>query len=195
MSLIEKAAVFATDLLQKEPTSGYPYHNLNHTLSVVKHVQEIGEHAYVDDKDLTILTLSAWFHDIGYTRDYNHHEEKGVEIAREFLGSINHKILDHVESCILATRMPQNPGSFIEKILCDADMYHLSEDTLIENSDKLRQEINMVTGKQLSLQDYLHKTLNLLYSHEYFTEYARKHLNSRKLKNIEKIKRYLPRNT
>ena len=35
------------------------------------------------------------------------------------------ELIQRVSSCIQATRMPQSPLSQVEKIMCDADLYHL----------------------------------------------------------------------
>ncbi|MDZ7742510.1 MAG: HD domain-containing protein [Bacteroidota bacterium] len=191
MSLIRRVEEYVRSLLSQEPVSAYPYHNLNHTMSVVSHAKEIGQHEDIDELDFKTLLISAWFHDIGYTRDYKKHELKGAEIAREFLGSMNHRLVEKVESSIISTRLPQSPANHVEMILCDADMFHLSEDGLIESSDKLRREINMVLKREMSLTDYLQGTLKLLKSHQYFSAYARKTLEIKKVKNINIIREYL----
>ncbi len=194
MSLIRRVEEYARKLLRQEPVSAYPYHNLEHTSSVVEHAEEIGKHEKIEEPDFKILMISAWFHDIGYTRDYRKHELKGAEIAREFLGSINNKLVEKVEACIISTRLPQSPANQVEEILCDADMFHLSQDGLIESSDKLRQEINMVLHRNISLYDYLHGTLKLLESHQYFTDYARQNLEIKKENNVRIIQEYLAEN-
>jgi HD superfamily phosphodiesterase len=39
----------------------------------------------LSDKDFFIVTTGAWFHDTGYFEDLQNHEQKGAELAVEFL--------------------------------------------------------------------------------------------------------------
>src|SRR6476620_12034244 len=61
------------------------YHNLDHTLGVVKAAKQIADNYQLDDKGLFIVITAAWFHDIGYLKGAEKHEEKGAKMARVFL--------------------------------------------------------------------------------------------------------------
>jgi HD superfamily phosphodiesterase len=187
--IIKEVEVFACDQINKPPTSVYSYHNLDHTRAVVRNAKEIGKNMGLHEKEMCIVIISAWFHDIGYTINYEDHEDKGIEIARNFLTQLNIKpyAIDLICGCIEATKMPQNPLNKLEMIVCDADMYHLSEDDLIETTNNLRMEINQVKGLDLGEKDYLLGTFRLLKKQRYFTRYAIEMLEAGKVKNLQKL--------
>ena len=66
------------------------YHNFSHTSHVVNTVTDICLSESVDSDDQEILELAAWFHDTGYTRGFERHEEESVKIAKEFLQKHNY---------------------------------------------------------------------------------------------------------
>ena len=61
------------------------YHNLDHTLGVVKAAIQIADHYQLNDRDFFIVTAAAWFHDMGYLKGAEKHEEKGAKMAQVFL--------------------------------------------------------------------------------------------------------------
>ncbi len=62
-------------------------------------------------------------------------------LAKGFLVSKHYpeETIATVINCILATRMPQTPGTKLERILCDADLIHLAEGTYPQSQDLLRE--------------------------------------------------------
>ena len=83
--LIEKTEKYVTDALMNKLDNAHLYHNLKHTASVVESAQEILVHSNFDDKLSNLITIAAWFHDVGYIRGYDGHEEHSCAIASEFL--------------------------------------------------------------------------------------------------------------
>jgi predicted metal-dependent HD superfamily phosphohydrolase len=91
----------------------------------------IGAACRLSAEELEGVILAAWFHDAGYVEAIEGHEEKSVEIATSFLrenGYPQEKIA-RVAACIRATKMPQNPKTLMEQVLCDADISHLARRT------------------------------------------------------------------
>ncbi|MCK4677900.1 MAG: HD domain-containing protein, partial [Bacteroidales bacterium] len=180
-----------SDYIQKlfdEATGkGYIYHNVTHTREVVKAVQALSEHSNLPQEDANMVLIAAWFHDIGYVNSYNDHEEESKKMADEFLQSkgMNKEIIQIITNCIDATKVPQKPKTLLEEILCDADMFHLSQPEFCDKTELLRLEQNTFrkkTGKKKFLNTSL-KFLNL----PYFTGFAQKNWTTGKEKNIKKI--------
>ena len=118
---------YVFDLYKNALPQKVVYHNQNHTLQVVKAANEIALAENISDKDLEILLLAAWFHDLGFTKELKNHEEISKKIAAEYLskkGFPKEKI-SKIQSVIDATIMPQNPSNKLDEIICDADLYHL----------------------------------------------------------------------
>ena len=118
------------------------------------------------------------------------HENKSVEIAHEFLitKEIEKEQVDKIASCIMATKIPQNPKDKISKVLCDADLMHFATGEYFEKVELLRQE-----WKNTGLHNY-NKTrfdlnsIDFFKEHIYHTEYGKTVLTKNKEKTIELIK-------
>ncbi|MBC7616582.1 MAG: phosphohydrolase, partial [Pedobacter sp.] len=80
------------------------YHNLNHTESVVNATMQIANHYQLNDKDFFIVCTGAWFHDTGYFEDIQNHEQRGADLAVEFLKEqhISAEVRDAVMQVILS---------------------------------------------------------------------------------------------
>lgn len=166
------------------------YHNLAHTQNVVKAATRIAHHYRLNERDLFIVTSAAWFHDIGYLDDFDHHEIKGVEIAVSFLRklSVNEEITMAVCNCILATRMPQSAKTRLEEIVCDADMFQLGSDEFSDNNKLLRKEIESKKKVAISKDEWRKNTIQFLESHRYYTDFAQQLQNGKKKEILERLK-------
>jgi predicted metal-dependent HD superfamily phosphohydrolase len=191
--LVKKARHTAEDLLKNLDNQTYSYHNLAHTQSVAAAVVEIGEASRVSEEEMEVLLVAAWFHDTGFLKDPTHHEEHSVAYASSFLAEhhATQAFTDQVTGCILATRMPQNPKTPLEQIICDADLYKLGTKDFFEHTKCLKDELVCRFSKDIDKLHWEMNNLTFLSSHQYFTPYAQEHLQPRKDKNIKKIKKRL----
>lgn len=166
------------------------YHNLGHTQNVVAASLEIAAHMTLSDEDLFALTISAWFHDTGYVTGSLKHEEKGSELARKFLfeAHVAEPVIDKVVQAILATRSPQSPVSEIDKILCDADLFHLGTGEFLKENKWLKKECEALEGLPVSNLDWFEKDLDFLSKHRFHTVYAQETLTAAKEHNINVIR-------
>ena len=168
------------------------YHNLGHTKEMVEACRKIAEHYKLNDHDFFIVSTAAWFHDTGYlTSNSAYHEIRSAELAETYLVSagINEAEIMEIRNCILATKMPQNPSTQLEKIVCDADLYHLGTDRFKENSKLLKKEMEAMSGRPLEGSSWRASNIRLLESHEYHTEYCRQLLAKGQLEHLEKLKK------
>src|SRR5688572_25924083 len=83
--IIKKAEDFVSNYLREKLSPKLIYHNYAHTLDVVNNSRKIGKKSGLKDEELEIVTLAAWFHDVGYSDIYKGHEERSKEIASRFL--------------------------------------------------------------------------------------------------------------
>ena len=118
------------------------YHSIAHTLDVVTQVTRIGNDEGVNHKELYLLRIAALYHDSGFLRIYNGHEEKGCEIfvedAHDF--QFTEGEMRIISELIMATKMPQEPKNLLQKIICDADLDYLGRSDYDEIADKLKRE-------------------------------------------------------
>ena len=61
--------------LEQELSPEFTYHNVEHTISVVQATQQLCEDEKLDEHHTKILMTAALFHDAGFLRNYNNHEE------------------------------------------------------------------------------------------------------------------------
>ncbi|RYY45468.1 MAG: HD domain-containing protein [Chitinophagaceae bacterium] len=166
------------------------FHNLDHTKQVVKRTNEIAAHYELSSRDSIILFISAWFHDTGYLFVSPHlHEEKSVEIMKEFAAKIqlNSQEIDEIAGCIMATKGPRNPSTLLQKIMCDADTYHLGTKDFKKHNKKIKEEFSCTAGPAFNEAGFEEHTLAFFNEHEFFTDYCRGLLNEQKKKNMKKL--------
>lgn len=168
------------------------YHNLLHTKNVVQRSREIAEHFELSDREMFIINLASWFHDTGYLFvKPSDHEEKSVLLMHEFADKhqIPEDITAEVASCIMATRMPQQPQTLLEEIICDADTYHFGTKEFKFNNKLAGEEMRQQQLQNFSRSAFDESTITMLKDHSFFTSYAKDLLNSSKKKNIKKLKK------
>jgi len=188
--LLEQVAQYVTSMFGGHADHGLPYHNKAHTQFVVDAAIQIANHYQLTDRDFFVVVAAAWFHDTGYLKTHEHHEQEGVKVADNYLKKtgIDQETTDHINRCIMATEMPQNPQDLLEEIMCDADLFHLGTDSFTEKNKLLRKEIESLTKTEFSKEAWRLKTVEFIEQHHYFTDYCNLLLNDKKRQNLEKIK-------
>lgn len=195
---VQEAEAFIRDLFKKGIPERLMYHDIEHTEYVAGQVGTIGQNSGLDEEEINIVRVAAWFHDSGFVARSDGHEEESQEIASDFLSSkgIEEDQIKKVLNCILATKMPQNPGDDkLAKVLCDADMAHLSEDFYITRTKLLRKEWNNESDTKLSRKAYFKETIEVFNNHMYHTEYGEKEFSAGKAKNLQLLHNLLDKNS
>jgi len=187
--LLKKVEAFVKGLLEQELHKNMYFHNFEHTLLVVEAVKIIGKQNNVSESELLLLTMAAFLHDVGYTKQYIGHELASVEIARDFLleNGFGYQQVEVVSNCILATKYPQLPNTDLEKIICDADFYHFSLQNYIHLAARLKSEWEQNLNLIYSDREWDAINIKMLSEHEYFTTYGKNTLQKKKNLNIEKL--------
>ena len=192
MTLVNQVQDFVTDLIKGKLSSIYSYHNLDHTIGVVNAVAVLCDEEKVSPKEKEILLNAAWFHDTGYTKGCENHEGFSVEIATEFL-KVNNKsdeYISNVSSLIIATSMEHIPQTLLEKIIKDADFYHILNANYILECEGLREEWENVDNKVFSDMEWaLENEFFLSKVHQFYTPYAIEHWQPLKEKNIKRLRK------
>ncbi len=187
--LLEQVQNHIEQVFKTPDASNLLYHNLTHTQKVVEAATQIANHYALDDHDFFIVVTAAWFHDIGYLHATAGHEEIGADEAAALLTrlDVSDSIIEKIKHCILATKLPQRPANLLEEIICDADLFHFGTDDFSENNKRMRKEAKLLYHKDFTKEEWRNKTIELLKSHNYFTEYCRNILNAKKQENMEQL--------
>ncbi len=193
MNILVEAEKHVTALFKEHSDDKLRYHNIKHTKNVVKASKLIASKCNVSASDLEKLCISAWFHDVGYLEKIKNHEDISRKYAREFLTKhgIDEVFIAQVEKCIAATKIPQTPQDSLSAILCDADLYHVSQGDFMEDTQIFWDELSAVNGEELNAVKYLERTLRFFKDHEFKTDYGKTILEPGKLANMKKVKKAL----
>ena len=185
--LLSAARNYVTEFYTHKVDPGFVFHNLDHTEDVAQACSQIADHFQLEDAERFILILAAWFHDTGYSLgSASGHEEESIRIASGFLRDhhVDEEIIQKVGSCIQATRMPQSPVNQVEKILCDADLFHLATEDFKARNQLLKQEQETLLGHKIDKKEWRKNNIEFLSNHKYFTEYGKEVLEPKKYENL-----------
>jgi predicted metal-dependent HD superfamily phosphohydrolase len=190
--ILADARHYVSDIFAHKVKPEFVFHNIEHTEAVAEACSQMADYYQLSDEDRLVLLLSAWFHDTGYSSGkVEGHEEISVQIATEFLQphAVPDVVQQRVTSCIRATHMPQSPISQVEKILCDADLLHLSTGDFKAMNQLLKQERENLLGHKISKKEWRKGNIKFLQEHKYFTEYGQQYLEPKKQENLQAIAR------
>lgn len=197
-SLIDAARDFVMAQYQQHPHPELVYHNLEHTLQVVKAAAQIAAHYRLQDEELQAVYVAAWFHDAGYLLgEAGKHEENGAIEAVNFLQ--RQQAPEHIQSmvkgAILATKMPQSPHNLVEQIVCDADLFHLGSKDYADRNKLLRKEVELRTQQEIPGATWLASNIKFLTAHHYWTDYAQTYTKQQKEENLQKLYKKMEKKT
>ncbi len=188
-SLLEAVSSYVTLFLSENLSDELIFHNINHTYEVVAAAKEIGSHCVLSEDEMLVLEVAAWFHDCGYANTYIGHEDESKKIANDFLEffGCNKNFKESVLCCIESTKYPPRPSSLVEKVLCDADLYHLTRTNYQKYEKALRQEFETFLKTSYSDEDWHTMNCRFLAGHSYYTEFGQKVLAQLKEINVRNI--------
>ncbi|MEO7960641.1 MAG: Pycsar system effector family protein [Ginsengibacter sp.] len=187
--LYKKIEDYVTGLFDQLHAPALVFHSLEHTKNVVKHTQEIAGHYKLTDNEMLTLYAASWFHDTGHLfTEPARHEEMSCEVMRKFMKDHidDEKIIGEIEACILATKVPRDPKSLLQEIICDADTYHLGTKDFKDNNKRAKEELLARSGED-DPEKFIKDTIEMMGKHQFYTSYAKELLNKRKAKNIKKL--------
>jgi HD superfamily phosphodiesterase len=179
-------STYVTKLFQSHLQQGITYHNLTHTKEVVDTVKLIADNSGVNEEQMEMLILAAWFHDIGMILQYDNHEKKSAEFCHDFL--IMHSYppdkVKTITDIILSTRIPQKPRNLLEKIMCDADLSYTGKKGFNFRSEFLRVEWENMLGKKFTDSEWLKVNIDFLLENKFHTDFAKSFYEEQRKRNL-----------
>lgn len=192
--LVAKASAHVYELFKKRLPKDVLYHSYEHTVETAKAVDKIGREEGLDGDQLMLVTLAAWFHDVGYVDGHDQHERRSAQIARKFLAKegFSDERIGEVERLILSTHTDQSPEDLLEKVLHDADVVHIGKKKkFFRYSERLRKEWEKRDGREFSEQEWAEIQLEFLTRTDFKTEAARKQYGSKRRRNLKVVQEKL----
>lgn len=169
------AYAYVSGRLLNELSPDLYYHGFNHTIvDVLPAAERLSEMEGVSDEDRLLLQTAALYHDIGYIESYERNEGIAARIAAETLPRFDYSAdqIHSIHDLIMVTQLPQQPGTLLQQIMCDADLNALGRDDFFITSHKLRLELSRYVS-YVPLREWYIRQLTFLEAHQYFTASAR----------------------
>lgn len=157
------------------------YHDVDHVLDVLGVCNQYIKRFKIKGTDAYLLRIGALVHDLGFTKSTQNHEEVGAEMAQNIMESLkmDPAHIETVKGLVMATKIPQNPKTDLQKIICDSDLDYLGRKDYVEISGKLYQELKS-TNVLKTREDWVELQIRFLNSHTFHTEFARKNREPKK---------------
>jgi uncharacterized protein len=164
------------------------YHGKHHTLDVFQAAAHICQVEKISIPQTKLLQTAVLLHDSGFLRSYQNHEEFSCQIAREWLPQFNYTGggIEQICCMIEATKIPQTPKTFLEMIICDADLDYLGRDDFESIAQTLFEEMNL-NGQLISEEDWQLLQVKFLQSHTYFTTTNQVRRNAQKELHLSQL--------
>jgi uncharacterized protein len=185
----QKAIEYIIARLRQELPDRLKYHSPEHTISVIRAAEKLGERHGISLHEMQLLLTAAAYHDSGFLKTYRNHEEESCRIAEKVLPDFGFKKedIEVIKGMIMATKVPQKPHTLLEKIICDADLVYLGGDNYDSISTTLHKELTL-NGIELDEDQWLDMQINFLESHNYWTEYYLNRLAPNKKNVLDRLK-------
>lgn len=189
-TLIIETEKYIFDLFSEKLSNDFVYHNLAHTQTVVKKIEGFIEYSKLSEIDAENLLITAWFHDSGFIKGAENHEQESVKILTHFLQekNVEIEIVKAISALILATKLGHEPINDLEKIIRDADCAHLGDKSFGDKTALLRREWEIQANKKFSDLEWIATNINFLTKvHTFYSDYALKNWSKGKEKNLAKL--------
>jgi len=168
------------------------YHDMKHTVDVIRAADRNCYLESIDEHNTLLVRTAALFHDLGFCEQYLDNEPIAAEMAGETLPGYGYSPEDvrQVQGMIMATRIPHNPQTKLEQIICDADLDYLGRDDFHPIADNLKKEL-MRYSIVSSDKEWDGIQVKFFELHQFFTDSAQQLRAPKKADHLQEIKQRL----
>ena len=116
------------------------------------------------------------------------HEEESCRLCKKHLPDYGYSAdkIEMICGMIMATKIPHNPETKLEKIIADADLLYLGTDDAATLANNLFKELNCL-NPQLTQNSWNKTEISFLKTHNFFTPYCRQNYEPGKLDYFNKL--------
>jgi uncharacterized protein len=185
----ERLRAYIFKRLESELDSRLYYHGIQHTRDyVLPAAQYLAAKEGIEGESLTLLLTGVILHDFGYIQQYENNESLTATLITTLLLDFSYtpEQIEIVKGIVMATALPQTAHNILEAIMCDADLYHLGENSFFALSHDLWREL-VAFGYPLSEAQWHLKSIEFIENHTYFTATALAEQKQGKEYNIKKL--------
>lgn len=164
------------------------YHSIDHIIDVANVCNDYIEYYDIPEEKAKLLRIAAICHDYGFIESPLDHEEQSIASIHDFLAPIlTDKEVEIISGMIRATKVPQEPKTFYEEILADADLDYLGRKDYDEISTNLFKEYLHLGVVSDNIQ-WLDLQIRFLENHKFHTDFAKNNREKLKSKKIKELK-------
>ena len=165
------------------------YHSIDHIMDVANVCDKYIKYYDIDNDHAKLIRIAAISHDLGFVASPKDHEERSIVEIRPLLELIlDDTEIETINGMIRATKVPQQPKTFFEEIIADADLDYLGRDDYDKLSYGLYKELMHYEVIKTD-KEWLNIQIDFLENHYYHTSYAKDHRSDKKLKKLEELKK------
>ncbi|HWE23450.1 MAG TPA: Pycsar system effector family protein [Myxococcales bacterium] len=172
--------------------SALVYHGYDRTRELVRSCREIGKGCGLEDAELRVALLAAWFYDVGRTAGPQANGVQSAEIARQFLAAQGEpaELADAVEACMRASHdgVVENGA---QEVLHDALLVPTAGKDYLRELQLLRCENNRRAGTTLSDVEWTEGCIQFVEQHPFRTRYAQVEYNRGRAENLVRLQNLL----
>jgi len=189
LTRLERVKHYAEEKLRNHLPQGLYYHNLDHTLDVYQAAETIAQLEGIDSDSRELLLAAVCFHDLGFLKNNQGHEEISCQLAAEKLPEFNFTPaeIDVILGLIWATKIPQSPKNHLEEIIADADLDYLGRADFYSIGKRLFEELkfqHVITTET----EWNRLQVDFLTKHRYFTQTSIERRKPMKIEHLSKLK-------
>lgn len=192
--LLKQAEAYISKYMQKHANPKLLFHNLFFTQNTVSVATKIVKHYTLEEKESFIIMAAAWFLNAGYYKDIFHPEEAGLKIAEEFFSKLGVDIdtIEAIKKCMIATRISSVPDQPGEQIIWDANTFYLGSSNFFSYNKLQFKESVLLGNASINKNEWKGKTILMLETHQFQTDFCKGRLNTKKQENLEKLRKKNP---
>lgn len=185
----KNAEKFILSKLRAELPHHLFYHGIDHVMDVCGEAERIATEKGISGYEQKLLQTAALFHDSGFIKTREGHEAESCLIAREYLPAYGYQPIELELICdmIMATQIPQSPQTYLEEILCDADLDYLGRDDFFILSKRLYKEL-CFEGLIKDEKEWDRQQAEFMQGHQYHTSNSVKLRQPKKEEYIKLVK-------
>ena len=191
--IVKKAKAYITTLFEEKLPKQLVYHNLDHTVNTVREARALGQDAGLSEEDQEALVLAAWFHDAGYTEEYDGHEYRSMVLAEQWLQEQQYPTnrIALILDMIRATHRDEPRTTQLQHLLVDADMSNTGREDFAARAELLRAEWEVAQGRTFSNVGWAESQLDFLMSFKFLTTVAKSRYKEQLKENIKDQRKLL----
>lgn len=155
--------------LRRSIPPAFRYHDAEHARAVADAVFRIlPHHPSLSVAQCRDLLLAALLHDFGWAEDPEAHEEASARAAEDVCRSfrISERRTERIRRLVLATRPGHVPRDLCERIIQDADLFHVGTPSQRLRERLLRQEL-AARGRVFTNAEWRRRQIEFLQAHRF----------------------------